>query len=243
MNKLFDYGYRISDFDNLVACTKNFILNEFKKNIAKITSSITDYRKYKKKTVSFGEIPSYKLNYEYKYIHSLNVAAKAVKLADCAKISEQIMYICGLLHDVGHYTCDVKSHGKKSAEMAMDFLRRNSDIPEVDIKKIAKIINSHCPVEWDEEYYKSDWISAEEIIMLEADFWDKNDLQSFIEKTGVSDVKILDSQYKKMHANCVELLVQKKEEQECEYTMGFKAYIKEVSCLSLEDFLLRGGRC
>lgn len=49
------------------------------------------------------------------------MAAKAVKLADCAKISEQIMYICGLLHDVGHYTCDVKSHGKKSAEMAMDF--------------------------------------------------------------------------------------------------------------------------
>ncbi|GFI30813.1 HD domain-containing protein [uncultured Clostridium sp.] len=228
MRKYFEMQYCIDNYNELIDLAINYINDQFYKNLTFAKLSIDNYRKYKEDTVSFDDIPSYKLeSYKYKYVHSLNVAKKSSILANEENISAKVMIICGILHDIGHYICNYRLHGEQSALMAEDFLYKNSSIPYGDIIKIGNIIRAHYPKEWNDKYYKSDQVFAEDIILLEADFWDKNDLASFMEKTDIYGGSILKNKYERMQKNCKMLLKQQKEEQDCKYTKNYRKYIYE----------------
>lgn len=226
--KLFDANYKIEKYETILKEAKEYIKTEFSNNLMNATRSLDEYKKYKEDVKSFDDVPSYKISsYLYKYVHSINVSTKCEILASKCNLSKEVMSLAGVLHDVGHYTCDYRLHGVKSAEMAKNFLKRYSHLEIKDIEAIGRIIASHYPIEWDENYYKSSYISKEEVVLLEADFWDKNDLISFIEKTRLEDIEVVREKYSKIQKNCLELLNEKEEERDCEYTKGFCECIKK----------------
>ena len=228
MKKLFDHDYVIEEYDRIKRDAKDYLVAELSKNLAQVTCSIEEFRKYKKNTKSMDDVPFYKVSsYMYKYIHSINVAHKCRILAEKSNLSEEVMALAGILHDVGHYACEYRLHGVKSAEMAMEFLTEHSSLPAEDIKAMGRIIASHCPIEGNESYYKSNDISVEEIVLIEADFWDKNDLRSFLEKTKLDDVTIVQEKYRKAQKNCNLLLNEKEEDRDCDYTPDFLDCIME----------------
>ena len=228
MQKLFDKDYTIENFEHIKAEAEEYIIAELSKNLSIITRSLDEFKKYKEKTLSIDDIPSYKISsYLYKYIHSVNVSKKCVCLAKKSDLSVDAMALAGLLHDVGHYSCDYKLHGVKSAEMAMEFIKTHCDLPQKDIESFGRIIEAHYPIEWDETYYKSDNISQEEVVLLEADFWDKNDFGSFLEKSKLNDFTEVQNKYEKIQRNCMDLLNEKIEDRDCEYTEGFYECIKQ----------------
>ena len=242
MQKLFDKNYIIIDYNRVTKDAEAYISAELSKNLSIVTKSLEEYKKYKENTVSLDDVPSYKIaSYKYKYIHSINVSKKCVILAEKAGLSTEVMALAGLLHDVGHYSCNYKMHGVKSAELAMKFIERHCDMPQKDIEAFGRIISAHYPIAWDEAYYKSDIISKEEVVLLEADFWDKNDFASFLEKSKLTDLDEVNNKFEKIQNNCVVFLNEKVEDRDCEYTDGFYECIKvqmEQNKKSMDSYIL-----
>lgn len=220
--------------------SKKYIYEKLKEQHAYATESISNYKKYKKKIKSLDDLPDYKrYSSNYKYIHSLNVADKCRKMAiKEGKVSEEIMELIGLFHDISHYSCDYKFHGQRSGEMAKEFLKKYNIFSEEELNNIQKIIEAHYPVHWDEEYYLGNEISMEEIILLECDFWDKVDLESYSKKTKIIDDKRIEKAFNEMQEKIELLLNLPKDQQECVYTSTFlrniemqghknKEYLKE----------------
>ena len=215
-------------YDEIKDSSKKYVYERLKEQHAYAMQSISNYNKYKKKAKSLSDILDYKrCSSDYKYIHSLNVADKCRRMAiEEGDVSEDIMELVGEFHDVAHYLCDYKLHGQVSGEMAKKFLSGYNVFSEEELDNIEKIIESHYPVEWDEEYYLGNEISKEEIILLECDFWDKVDLESYCEKTKISDHKKIARAFSEMQEKIELLLSLPKEKQEYVYTSTFSRTIE-----------------
>lgn len=113
---------------------------------------------------------------DYRWQHTLNVLANAEKILVGEDASEEaacVVRAAALLHDVSMFTCDHSVHGRVSAEIAEDYLKKNG-YPESFVQKVSKAVAEHGtdlgPIPPDKQGELFSW---EGKVLLEADILDK----------------------------------------------------------------------
>lgn len=113
---------------------------------------------------------------ELRWQHTLNVLSNAEKILEGEGASEEqagVVRAAALLHDVSMFTCDHSIHGKVSAEIAEEYLRKHG-YPALFVQKVSKAVAEHGtdlgPIPPDEQGELFSW---EGKVLLEADILDK----------------------------------------------------------------------